>query len=205
MLFIQRGNSWNTIQFGYYFLYISAIYTGYGLYLISKKLPKVAASLLIVTFLFLTPISSVSSLFNLFNPPNYVIAKEEVEALTALSLMEDGIVLIGPGCDANTHCSNNICPGHCFDENAYVSAISGKETFVSDMMQQEILLTDYNLRMMDMLNLFKQDGTTNFDEFVKKHEIKYIYLKGNANYVRELGYEKFFDEGGIVVYRTNIK
>ena len=120
MLFIQRGNSWNTIQFGYYFLYISAIYTGYGLYLISKKLPKVASTLLIVSFLVLTPISSISNLFNLFNPPNYVIAKEEVEALTALSFMEDGIVLIGPGCDANTYCSNNICPGHCFDENAYV-------------------------------------------------------------------------------------
>ena len=54
ILFIQAGNPWNTIQFLYYFLYISALVGGIIFANIVLKIPQIFALALAILFIFIT-------------------------------------------------------------------------------------------------------------------------------------------------------
>ena len=169
LLFVQKGNPWNIIQFFYYFLYFAGIFAAWGL----TKVPIPLMALIII----LTPISSVATFRSWLypNPPAY-LNTDEYEALKFLGKKEDGTVLKHPF-DKNLRSQfSDPFPLSVYADNAYVSAYSGKEVFIEDVEQQLILDVDYGSRLAQADRFFVEKNVSWSNGFLKENDIKYVYL-----------------------------
>lgn len=169
LIFTQKGNPWNIVQFFYYFLYFSGLFAAYGL----KKIPI----LLTLLILIITPISSVATFRSWLypNPPAYLPVKE-YEALKYLSTQEEGIILKHPFDKDQRDKFKDPFPLAVYAENTYVSAYSGKSVFIEDVEQQIILNTNYETRLADAKRFFTEKDLTWSFKFLKENNIRYIYL-----------------------------
>ena len=159
ILFIQAGNPWNTIQFLYYFLYISAIVSGVFL---SKFLTK-SGFLLGLPFILvigiITPINSWASANGyLTYRPHAMITNGELDALKFLSQQEGGVVLTYPYDKRLKQKMAEPWPLFVYDSTAYVGAFSNKASFLEDEPQNQILLTDYKKRLVASKDFFAKLG-----------------------------------------------
>lgn len=169
LIFVQKGNPWNIVQFFYYFLYFAGLLAAWGL----TKLSIPLAAVIIV----LTPISSVATFRSWLypNPPAY-LSTEEYKALKFLDGQKDGIVLKHPF-DKNLRSEfKDPYPLAVYADNAYVSAYSGKEVFIEDVEQQIILDTDYKERLENADRFFVEKNLTWSKKFLTENNIKYLYL-----------------------------
>lgn len=203
ILFIQAGNPWNTIQFLYYFLYISAILGGVVFAKFVLKLPKAIAIIATTAFIAVTPINSwtTASGYLGYNPHAY-ITKAELEALKFLASQEDGIVLTVPY-DAKLKSKiEEPWPILVYDSTAYVAAISGKQTYVADEPQNQILLTDYKKRVVASKDFFLR--SENQKALLLENNIKYIYLpKIYIFSIGELsGVVNIFENDEVLIYKV---
>ncbi len=216
ILFIQSGNPWNTIQFIYYSLYVTAVISGIVFSSIISNLPKFLAVIIIFLFLILAPINSfVTASYYTNYLPHAWVDKKELEALEFLSKQPDGVVLTYPYDDKLKKRIEEPWPLFVYDSTAYVSALSDKVVFVEDEGQNQILLTDYKKRIVATKDFFSDAGSNLSDEqgiesaknFLKKNNIKYIYLINEfSRSIDEdrLKLEKIFQNQEITVYETKI-
>ncbi len=179
ILFIQAGTPWNTIQFIYYFLYISALLGGIVFARLVVKLPKAVAIVSAAAFILLTPINSWTTFSGyLGENPHAFISKAEIEALEFLRSQGDGIVLTYPYDAKLKNKLGEPWPILAYDSTAYVSAISGKQVFLEDEPQNQILLTGYietgglKERVVASRYFFYKPEA----KFLSDNNIKYIYL-----------------------------
>lgn len=172
-LFVQRGEWWNTIQFFYFSLFLANIYISQLLYkLISKK--TATRLLLFVVVLILTIPINIDLLRDFTAwPSQSFVPKYELEALSHLRKLPEGIVL-------TAHHNKNLkskfqspYPLAFYDDTAYVSAFSKKTTYISNETQLRLLGIDYKKRME---KLFRSDCNI-------LDNVDYIYeLKQNPIY-----------------------
>lgn len=203
VLFIQSGNPWNTIQFFYYFLYTSSIFTGLVISSIIFRLPKFISLFVIPLILIFAPINSaVTANSYLGLTPHAKISNKELEALRFLEKSEDGVVLTYP---YNKNLKSLPEPWSLFvyDSTAYVSAFSKKSVFIEDEPQNQILLTDYKKRLILSKDFFsnpKEDI-----KFLSDNDIKYIYLQSIFDIKIEdsTNIKKIFDNEEISIYKVN--
>ncbi len=176
ILFIQAGNPWNTIQFIYYFLYISALYGGYVFASVLVKLPKLFMLPLIMIFIILTPINSWATAkgYLSYNPHGFV-SKEELKALEFLKSQQDGVVLTFPYDPKLKQKIAEPWPLLIYDSTAYVGALTNKSVYLEDEGQNQILLTDYKKRLIASKDFFANPNLE-AKKFLTDNEIKYIYL-----------------------------
>lgn len=176
ILFIQAGNPWNTIQFIYYFLYISAVCGGYFFAKIVNRVGKVFALPIIVIFILITPINSWASANGYLSyQPHALISNQELEALNFLKSQEDGVILTYPY-DKNLKAKiAEPWPFFAYDSTAYISAFSNKAVFLEDEPQNDILLTDYKNRLLLSKDFFVNSEIVG-TKFLTDNNIKYIYL-----------------------------
>ncbi len=177
ILFIQAGNPWNTIQFIYYFLYISALYGGYVFASVLVKLPKLFMLPLIMIFIILTPINSWATAkgYLSYNPHGFV-NKEELKALEFLKSQQDGVVLTFPYDSKLKQKIAEPWPLLIYDSTAYVGALTNKSVYLEDEGQNQILLTDYKKRLMASKDFFIGKDAKWSNNFLKSNNIRYIYL-----------------------------
>ena len=177
LFFVQKGNPWNTIQFGYYFLYFSSLFAGFALAKISTMKPKIFALGLVFLILIITPISSYTTFtFAYTNAPPARLTNGEFQALEFLKSSEDGVVLT-PLFDKSFRFSYvNPFPLVVYDTTAYVAAFSGKPVFLEDEGQQEILGSNYLGRKAEVQNFFSGSDFTSKENFLRENNIKYIYI-----------------------------
>jgi len=205
LLFIQKGNPWNTIQFIYYFLYFCAVFAGLGLVVLAKSLPKYLAILAIALVLLATPLSSLSTFRSAFQGAPARVTPDESAALSFLGIQPDGVVLTHPfNKDLRSKYSSPF-PLAVYETSAYVSAFSKKETFVEDEFQQEIFQNDYKGRLADS-NKFFYGKDYGWDKvFLLENKISYIYLptlyKLNLN-EGLLGVEKIFSNSEAEIFKV---
>ena len=204
--FVQRGNMWNTIQFGYYFLYIASIYSGLGLYILLSRFPGVLKTVIIIIIIILTPISSYGTAkTGVEKTPSYLVANYELEALKFLDKQSNGVVFTHPSCIVeNIYCGKE-CPDNCFSKTSYVSAYSGMQSFLDDSIQQEILLTEYDKREREIIKLYHFDGRINTDEFLKRNNIGYLYIYKEfiIKAPDSTKTENIFENEKIIIYKVN--
>lgn len=169
LIFTQKGNAWNIVQFFYYFLYFSGLFAAYSL----RKAPLAITVLIIL----ITPISSVATFRSWLypNPPAYLSVKEN-EALKFLSIQEDGVVLKHPFDRQLRGKFKDPYPLSIYADNTYVSAYSGKSVYIEDVEQQIVLNTDYKKRLDNAERFFVEKDLTWSDKFLKDNNIRYIYL-----------------------------
>lgn len=200
-LFIQSGNPWNTIQFIYYGLYISAIVSAVVLSAILQK-GKIISFIIILSIIIVTPINSWATANGYLSyQPHGKISSEEVEALQFLKLQEDGVVLTYPYDERLKTKLAEPWPLFVYDSTAYVSAFGGKVAFVEDEGQNQILLTDYKKRLVASKDFFIRPDM----EFLKKYNIRYIYLPQMVNIKLDDSFSvvNIFENKETIIYKVN--
>ena len=204
VFFIQSGNPWNTIQFIYYGLYISAVAGGIIFAQVISSINKILALVFAVLFLLITPINSWATANGYLNyQPHALVTNEELEALNFLKTKEDGVVLTYPYDQKLKTQMAEPWPILIYDSTSYVSALSGKVIFVEDEPQNQILLTDYKKRIVAAKDFFNGFFDINF---LLNNNIKYIYLpkiynawiKENPEVIKNI-----FENEEVVIYEAN--
>lgn len=198
LLFTQKGNAWNIIQFFYYFLFFAGLFGAYAV----KKLPLTIAILIIL----ITPISSVATFRSWLypNPPAY-LSRQEYDALSFLFKSEDGVVLKHPFNQGLRGKFKDPYPLAVYADNSYVSAFSGKSVFIEDVEQQIVLNTDYKNRLKDAERFFIEKDLTWSNRFLKESNIRYIYLPKIYQLPmaeKEYNMEKIFENDEVNIYKV---
>ncbi len=166
LFFIQKGSVANTIQFAFYFLIIMNFFTTMAIMkLIQKRTSWQKLTLLLLIFLLAVP-SSLKMLVGFFTSPvaPTAIPYEELEALSLLGKEPDdeAVVLLYPN-------KNNLAW-------MYVSALSGKRSYFSDVIPAAITGEDYQHRIDLSKDFFITDDLEFQRAFLKQNNIAYLYL-----------------------------
>lgn len=134
ILFTQQGTWWNTIQFLYYAIFVSSILTAYVLWRVISKLHVVARVivLLICIGLFLPPNLEMVQVFTSSKSVNF-IPDAEIEALSRMRTLPRGIILTQVFQRESSH---ELPESY---DTAYVSAYTGKPTYLADEAQLALL------------------------------------------------------------------
>jgi hypothetical protein len=198
LLFIQKGNAWNIVQFFYYFLYFSSLFAAYSL----RKAPLVLTILIVL----ITPISSAATFRSWLypNPPAYLSVSEH-EALEYLSKQDNGIVLKHPFDGEMRGKFKDPFPLHAYADNTYVSAYSGKSVFIEDVEQQIVLNTDYKGRLTETNRFFIEKDLSWSNKFLRSNNISFIYLPKVYPLPRaevEYPLKKIFENEEVNIYKV---
>jgi hypothetical protein len=201
LLFIQKGTSWNTIQFLYYALFLANI----PLSIFLSKHHKLVYLILILN---LFPL--IGSLPNYTGKiPPTAISKAEIEALNFLKSEPSGIVLSYPY-DAYLRKSFPITPIpiYSYETTSYVSAYSRHLSFLEDEMNLENSGYDWRLRRQDSENFFSQNNIHADRGFLVNNQINYIYLPKvflaqKSSLSPDLSIKNIFENSEIIIYQVN--
>ncbi len=204
ILFIQAGNPWNTIQFLYYFLYISAVVGGV-VFVRIIQMNRIFAFIIIAIFLVVTPINSWATANGYLSyQPHALITNSELQALDYLADQPDGVVLTFP---YDAKLKNKIAepwPIVAYDSTSYVSALSTKAVFVEDEPQNQILLTEYKKRLVAAKDFFTRFPAL-ANNFLGDNNIKYVYLPKIFNVTLDdtkLSLNLIFENQEILIYEV---
>lgn len=205
VLFIQSGNTWNTIQFSYYGFYMTAVISGVVLAYLVVRLPLFLRPLLLAGIVLLTPINSLTTAsYYTGELPHARIDLRELKALEFLSKQEDGTVLTYPYDKKLQRKIAEPWPLFVYGSTAYVSAFSGKAVYLEDEPQNQILLTDYKKRLVGVRDFFLNPDTKKI-KFLLDNNIKYIYLPKRYNIKMDessVGIINIFENDNVVIYKV---
>jgi len=200
LLFIQKGNPWNTIQFFYYFQFVLAIMAG----LTIGKLPfNFILTLLIIFLTIPTTINSLRNDYLPWRPPSR-ISIEELEALNFLRTKPRGVVLSYPFMEEWRSNFSEPRPLYAYETTAYVSALSGKITYLEDEMNLEISGYNWQPRRDNALRFFSTDNRQWAVNFLQENKIKYMYLvKGQKMNLgqNDINCRLIFENGEVKIYQ----
>lgn len=178
MLFVQRGTPWNTIQFFYYFLFLTSILAGISFESILKRLKSkhrnFAIGLILIFALFAV---WVTLQHYLPSTPPAKISNEEIEALEILRKQPEGVVLTYLFDPYKAREANYAPrPLYLYDSTAYVSAFSGKPSFLEDEVNLNIMGYDWNERKNEVSSFISNLDPKTGKDFLNRNNIKYLYL-----------------------------
>jgi len=203
LFFIQKGTSWNTIQFLYYSLFLSNIFLTF--FLTNLKLTKINKFIFIL-IITTTLISNWETIGRyLSNPAPTTLQNSEIEALNFLKNQNDGFVLTYP---YDKYKKKNMIapiPLYAYETTAYVSAFSGKEAFLEDEMNLEITGFNWRQRQSEEEKFFTTTDKFFARGFHVNNKIDYIYLVGDQFFslsIFDLQINEIFNNGQVRIYKV---
>ena len=210
LIFIQKGNPWNTIQFFYYFQFLMAIFAGVviGGFLEKQKsnVSKLIELIISIAVVILTLPTSLATLRNDYLPfrPPARVSIEELEALEFLRKEPLGVVLTYPHDFTWFSKFSEPRPLYAYETTAYVSALSSKPTYLEDEMNLEISGYNWQPRREEETRFFTTRDLNWANQFLKLNQIRYLYLvKGQKINLGwgDIGAKKIFENGEVVIYK----
>jgi len=210
LLFIQKGNPWNSIQFFYYFQFLFGLLAGLGLgEFLSKK--KTWLKIFFIFFVLLltlpTTIGDLKNYLGYQSPAK--IDFRELEALSFLKEQPTGIVMTYPhNYQAREKTKEVSKPLYIYETTAYVSAFANQQTFLEDEMTLEIMGVDWRSRRIKIEEFFKTKNIQQAKKFLEENEIKYLYLVGDQKFEgsdSQIGLEKIFENGEVRIFQFRDK
>ncbi len=210
MFFLQKGTPWNTVQFFYYSLVFSGILAGVA---ISEAWPFGLESLknkfLILIIILLTIPTTIITLRDVYVPqrPPAKISVGEIDALDFLSRQKDGVVLTYPydQLKAKEAEKNPPRPLYLYDSTAYVSAMSGKQTFMEDEVNLNITGFDWKTRRDEVNKFLKTVDQGQAKKFLNTNNISYVYwVKPQGAILKgyQLSLANIFENSEVVIYKV---
>jgi len=200
MLFIQTGTPWNTIQFFYYFLFISNFYFADFLSKIYKN-----QKIIFYLIIFLTIPTSYATIKSFIGfPPPASLPSSEIDALNFLKKQPDGIVL-SPSFDQHQPKSDTPIPLSLYQTSAYVSAFSEKISFLEDYMNLDITGYDWQSRKKQVDNFFSSQDIYQATGFLLNNQIDYIYLPPGSflpNTLPTHQLDQIYQQSDIKIYKV---
>jgi hypothetical protein len=205
-LFIQKGTSWNTIQFLYYALFLANILlTIYLSSILNKKYGSLLIGVIFLTY-FLSFLGTLPNYLGK-NPPA-AISLAEQQALTFLSSQPQGTVLTVPY-DAylKQNFKSTPLPLYAYETTAYVSAYSHQITYLEDEMNLQNSGFDVVTRRKASLDFFAGKNVYEDRGFLVNNQIDYIYIAGiqkNTLHldITNLYLQKIFENSDSLIYRV---
>jgi len=198
LLFIQKGTSWNTIQFLYYAMFLANI----PLALFLTKHLKLAYLIIALNL-----IPFFGSLPNYLGKiPPTAISNNEIKALDFLRQQPSGTVLTYP---YDAYLKNTLSltplPIYAYETTSYVSAYSRQITYLEDEMNLENSGYDWQTRRQNSLNFFTQKNKYIDRGFLVNNQINYIYLpkiylSQNFYFSPEMYLAKIFENSDFIIY-----
>lgn len=172
-LLSQRGEWWNTIQFLYYSFFLANIYAAAYLANLIKtgKYFKIA----VVGIVIILTIPNSVDTWKIFSsmPPRTFISDKELHLLERLRQEPEGVVLALPLYPSEQPSQSDLAPLYHRYDTAYVSAYSGKQTYLNDLVQLRLMGIDYSDR--------EQKIRSSSCETLS--QIKYIYVAGDGRQI----------------------
>jgi len=149
VIFIQKGVWWNTVQFLYVSLFITGILAAEGLDILFKT-NKLWSYLIVGAIIVMTIPTNVDVMHTFMKfPGTSYVANDEIQALSILRTMPNGVIL-APLFWQKSQTGYTPILSQTYD-TAYISAYSGKPTYISDLIQLELTNVEYKNRI-DRLN-----------------------------------------------------
>jgi len=207
LLFVQKGTAWNTIQFFYYFLFFANFYAAATVArLISQRRVFLKWGLVFLIGLMTIPTSLATVKDSLGWPPPTAISNSEIEGLKFLKNKKEGIVLTYPynEFEKNRYPTTPI-PLRAYESTAYVSALTGKQTFLEDQMNLEISGYQWQARRNEVVKFFASQDSFFARGFLLNNKISYLFLSADQKFElteEQLGIDKIFDNGGAKIYQV---
>lgn len=197
---LQKGTPWNTIQFTYYALFSAAILAGVAFAEIIQKF-KSKKTVLTCLLLVLTLPTTISTLSNYIDEPSAIISKAELAALQVLANSPKGVVLTQLHEDL---VNLSYKPVFAHESTAYISALSGRQTFLAD--EVNLTITDYDFASRKTLvkMFFEKPNSESGREVLHTMGVDYIYkLKDQQMGLDEntLNIENIFDNEEVIIYK----
>lgn len=199
MVFIQKGTSWNTIQFLYYSLFFSNIFL--TLYLTQKSSKIISFVIIVLTII---PCYETLNTF-LSNPSPAVLPQDEVIALNKLKELPSGTVLTYPYDQYKKKSMSTPIPLYAYETTAYVSAFSQKSVFLEDEMNLDITGIDWKSRRLEIEKFFSSKDEFFTRGFLVNNQIDYIYLVNNQTFSideSKLQINQIYNHGQIRIYQV---
>lgn len=204
LIFIQKGNSWNIVQFLYYSIFVFSLFAGISLAWAYFKLGSVAGGFLVFVIVMLTVPTSINNLGQyLPDRPPARLPLGELEGLKFLKSQDEGIVLSLPFEPELKAKFSEPLPLAAYAPTSYVSAYSGHQTFFEDTINLEIIGVDYKGRAnltRDFIRI--QDRSK---QILKENNIKYVYLlKADQLNIDEgrMGIQTIFENEDVKIYKV---
>ncbi|MBI2596199.1 hypothetical protein HYW46_05710 [Candidatus Daviesbacteria bacterium] len=204
LIFVQKGNNWNIIQFFYYTIFILNFYAAITIVKIWRRLGSKKGGILVVLIVFLTIPTSINALDQYLPPrPPARLSAAEKEALDFLKNEPEGIVLTLPYDDKLRKKYSEPVPLAAYTSTAYVAAFSNHSTFLEDTINLEILGVDYKGRLnleRDFINIKEQDK-----EILRQNNISYVYVLKAQNFNEDegvMGIKKIFENEEVKLFKV---
>lgn len=206
MLFLQKGTSWNTIQFFYY----SQVFIGtlaavsLGNWLKNIKNRKLGIGVLASVVILTVPTTYGTLRHYLPSRPPAKISHGELEALAFLSAQPEGLVLTYPYM-GNSGRSDPPVPLYLYESTAYVSAYSQKDVFLEDEVNLEITGYNWRDRKLHTLYFFQEWSKGSLGTFLRDNNISYIYIAKELMGQKPSntqGLTNIFENDQVVIYKV---
>jgi hypothetical protein len=204
LFLIQKGTSWNTIQFLYYSLFLSNIFL---VIFFSKEKQSIFKKIILFIVLLTTLIASYETFTRyLSNPAPSSLPKAEIEALDFLKAQNKGIVLTFPYDKyKKVSFTKTPLPLYAYETTAYVSAFSNQVSFLEDEMNLEITGFDWQSRRQEVDKFFKSQDEYFTRGFLVNNKIDYIYLVNDQNFsidTETLQVDNIFQNDQVKIYKV---
>ncbi|QQG43527.1 MAG: hypothetical protein HYW45_00720 [Candidatus Daviesbacteria bacterium] len=182
LLFIQKGGSFNIVQFFYYFIFIFNLLAGISIaFLINqfKSWGKIFALVIVIL-----TIPTTFDTLNHFLPqrPPARISRAELAALDFLRQLPQGVVL-------NFYYDERLkqkfvepIPLLAYESTGYVGAFSGQREFLADTVNLNILGVDFRGRLQIAKDIFALREEEIVKRYLQEFKIKYIYTPKIADF-----------------------
>ncbi len=204
LFLVQKGNSWNSIQFFYYSLVLFGLMAAWGLgEFLAKK--KVWLKIVLISLVVLLTLPTTMGTLKHYLPSRAParIGFDELEGLAFLRKQSEGIVLTYPHNYKARERAEAPKPLYAYETTAYVSAFSEKQTFLEDEMNLEIMGVSWRGRRSLSEQFFTTHDERWTGNFLQDNKIRYVYLTGNQKFEvgdAQIGLEKIFENGEVKIY-----
>ncbi len=202
LLFVQKGTTWNTIQFFYYGQIFANFYFAVFLNKLAKN--KRFFSLSIITLA--TILTTLSTLYNYLGyPPPASLPLNQLRALSSLDKKQANVVLTYPYDKYKKDDLSTPIPVHLYETTAYVSAFSGKTSYFEDEINLEITGYSWQERKAQSEKFFSTDDSIWARGFLLNNDIDYIYLVDDQKLSLQpdqLGLKMIFDQENVKIYQV---
>ena len=178
LLFLQKGVAGNSIQFFQYFLLIFSIFAAVSVSKIMDKIKKNSVKIFLgIVIIILSIPTQIGLIYNFYsNLPLARIDKKELSALNFFKKTPTDTVILTAPFNKNVKSSDLIPPIWLWSDTSYVTALSGRRTYIAD--EEQINILGYNLeeRIAFQRNIFEENTPEQVKQNLLSRKIDYLYF-----------------------------
>lgn len=203
ILFVQKGDWWNVIQFYYYTLFILNIYTALFVYRLLKLIRSKVVKIFFIGVIIALTLPGNLDILKTFShfPAQVYVPDAELQALAFLKKQPKGVVLTQQQNKSLTK-AGGINPIVYAEDSAYISAFSSKQTYKNDVIVLNNMSIDYKKR----LERLKSFDCTIIDEVTYIYEVKSVTDDFFINCVspEQEKLKKIFENNEVIIYKRKL-